>query len=110
MADRKRGRDELDAAGAGWSICEGLLTPDRTPAACSKKVQLRRITSELHERTVNLMMNASRELSRRERMVEHMGSQSGTEEQEQIDSPTTDSQNTYHQRPYWPSAPRLAHT
>ncbi|KAG7881054.1 hypothetical protein KL905_002080 [Ogataea polymorpha] len=48
MADRKRGRDELDAAGAGWSICEGLLTPDRTPAACSKKVQLRRITSELH--------------------------------------------------------------
>ncbi|KAG7884475.1 hypothetical protein KL938_001602 [Ogataea parapolymorpha] len=50
MADRKRGRDELEAAGSGWSMCEGLLTPDRTPAACSKKLQLRRITSELHAR------------------------------------------------------------
>ncbi|KAG7697095.1 hypothetical protein KL930_002455 [Ogataea haglerorum] len=48
MADRKRGRDELEWAGGDWTVFGGFPTPDRTPEKGSKKLQLRRITSELH--------------------------------------------------------------
>ncbi|CAH2355223.1 hypothetical protein CLIB1423_23S00540 [[Candida] railenensis] len=63
----------------------------------SKRVQKQRIFSEVHTKTVDLMMNASRENQGQEGVGTETGTETGTEPEHGDESVGS----TYRQRPYW---------
>ncbi|GMG25724.1 unnamed protein product [Ambrosiozyma monospora] len=72
----------------------------------NKKIQRNKITSVLHEKTVGIMMSASRELSLREKLQHELAdssmecdeSDSDVSNNSEDDTPT---EQHYYQRPFW---------
>lgn len=72
----------------------------------SKRIQLQKITSEAHQRTISMMMNASKELSRSEKHNKLLSNvmteinQNPTELDESVSTLQSQYQQ-YRQSPYW---------